>query len=434
MAEELALNGGPKAVTRTEELRTASRWPVYTDEEKAAVVAALEGENVYADTPRFEEEFAAYHGARYALAHSSGSAAIHAAYFAAGVGPGDEVLTSAYTWHLQVSQILALHAHPVFVDIEPKAACLDPADVQRNITPRTKAIAVVHPFGAPVAMDEMTAIGREHGIPVIEDCSHAHGATYHGKKVGTLGDIGCFSLQASKLMNGIEGGILITNNEQYYERSCVLAHYERIPSLKSEELRRFYDPSAPQAPTCFGFKYRMHPLAAAIARVQLRYLDERNAIRRRNLGYLTKRLSEAGRGVLVPPYEAPNTQRTWLNYICTYAGERGGVPRERFIEALQAEGLPATGGRTGYLPAYWNPLYAERVSIWAEGDPFDLPNIERKPVYERGLCPEAERFWQRTVGLPVLHREVSFELLDEMVHAVEKVVCELAGVQRRDSL
>jgi perosamine synthetase len=425
MPEGLALDGGPKAVTRADELSAASRWPVYSEAEKAAVLQVLESENVYAEAGKFEEEFAAYHGLRFALAHNNGTASLHAAYFAAGVRPGDEVITSAYTWHLQVSQILALHAVPVFCDIESRAACIDPADIRRKITPRTRAIVVLHPFGAPAPMDEIAALGREHGIPVIEDCSHAHGATYHGRKVGTLGDIGCFSLQASKLMNGIEGGVLITNSEEYYARACVLGHYERIPSLRSEEYRRFNDPASPQAPACFGFKYRIHPLAAAIARVQLRHLDDRNAIRRSNLCYLSRRITETGHGVLIPPYEARETERTWLNYICQYLAAPGGTPRETVIEALRAEGLPATGGRTGYLPVYWNPLYAERVGMWAEGDPFDLPAPEHRPVYPRGLCPEAERLGERTVGLPVLHHAVSRELLDEVAHAVEKVVCSM---------
>src|SRR5579862_1696426 len=214
MNATLALLGGPKAIARCEEMLTASRWPVYSDEEKAAVLEAMESDNIYASTPLFEQEFAAYHGVRYALAHCNGSSAIHAACFAVGVQPGDEVLTSAYTWHLQVGQILALHAIPVFCDIDPRSACIDPDEIRRKITGRTRAIVVVHPFGALAPMDEIVAIGKAHGIPVIEDCSHAHGARYRGRKVGTLGDIACFSLQASKLMNAIEGGILITNNQK----------------------------------------------------------------------------------------------------------------------------------------------------------------------------------------------------------------------------
>jgi dTDP-4-amino-4,6-dideoxygalactose transaminase len=429
MKQKLALLGGSQAITRSEELSHASRWPVFGEEEKAAVCETLDARNVYAVTPKFEEEFAAYHGAEFAVAQCNGSSTLHAAYFAAGVGPGDEVITSAYTWHLQVGQILALHALPVFCDIEPRAACIDPDDVRRKISQRTKAIAVLHPYGAVAPMDEIVAIGNEYGIPVIEDCSHAHGATYNGRKVGMLGDIGCFSLQGSKLMTAIEGGILITNNEEFYQRVCVLAHYERIPTLKSEKYRKFHNPEKVQAPTCFGFKYRMHPLAAAMARVQLRHLDEWNAVRRRNMCYLTRRLAEVGGDIFEPAYEAPGTERLWLNYICQYFADHAGVSREKFIQALSAEGLPASGGRAGYLPIYWNPLYEERTDMWGEGYPFDAPAVSRKMTYERGMCPEAEAFWQRTVGLPVLHQPVSSELLEEIVQAVSKVVNNIESLQ-----
>jgi len=425
MGEKLALMGGNKAVTRSEELAYATRWPAFSEEEKGAVIAALEGDAVYAPTAQFEEEFAAYHNARYAVAHCNGTATIHSAYFAVGVEPGDEVITSAYTWHLQVSQILALHGLPVFCDIDPRTGCIEPGEIRRKISNRTKAISVVHPFGCVAPMEEIVAIGKEHGIPVIEDCSHAHGATYRGQKVGTFGDIGCFSFQASKLITAIEGGMLITNNEEYYERVCLLGHYERIAKLRSEKYRQYSEPSKMMAPTCFGFKYRINPLAAALGRVQLSHLDEWNAVRRRNMGYLTKRIGEVGRGIFEPPYESPEMARTWLNYICLYQAELGGVRRERIIEALNAEGLPATGGRTGYLPVYWNPLYEGRHSMWGQGYPFDAPYVTHKVTYERGMCPVAEGYWQKTVGLPVLHWAVSGELLDEMVLAVEKVVSNL---------
>lgn len=424
MREDLALFGGKKGFTRTEELASATRWPVFSEEEKKAVCEVLEGENIYAPIEQFEREFAFYHGVKYALAHNNGTSSIHAALFAVGVEPGDEVITSAYTWHLQVTPIIALHAIPVFCDIEPKSACINPTDLKRKISKRTKAIVVVHPYGAVAPMDEITSLAQEHGIPVIEDCSHAHGAKYRGKKVGTLGDIGCFSLQASKLMTGIEGGVLITNNEEYYERACVLGHYERIPRLKIEKYRKYYQPEREMAPSCFGFKYRMHPLAAAIARVQLRHLDEWNSIRRHNMTYITKAINEVMNEIgdfFEPPYEAPNTERVWLNYICQYYADKSGVPRERLIEAFKAEGIPATGGRTGYLPVYWNPIYEER-SVWAKGYPFDAPYVSRRITYERGICPEAEKFWRRTVGLPVIHRRVSEDLLEEYVAAIAKVL------------
>jgi len=422
MKSELAIFGGQKAITEPEELKEASRWPVFTDEDKRAVGEVLDsGMAVYDIIPKFEEDLKKYFKVKFALAHNNGTSAIQTAYFAVGVEPGDEVITSSNTWHLQVSQILTLHAIPVFCDIETKTGTIDPDDIKRKISKRTKAIAVVHPFGALAQMDEIMAIGRKYGIPIIEDCSHAHGATYKNKKAGTIGDIGCFSLQASKLMTGIEAGFLITNNKEYYERSCILGHYERIPKLTIKKYSKYFDPQKEEAPACFGFKYRIHPLAAAIARNQLMHLDGWNKIRRENARYLTEQISKINKDILEPPYEAPQTERTWINYICQYFPDKTNVPREKVIEALCKEGLPATGGRTGYLPVYLNPLYQER-NMWAKGLPFDSPYVSHKIVYKKGMCPEAEKFWRRCIGLPVLHWKCSQKLLDEIVDAVAKVI------------
>jgi len=422
MSEVLAVHGGSPTVTMQEEMAAANRWPVITEETRALVNAAMDMANMYAPIAEFEKEFAAYEGAKYALAHNNGTSSIQAAYFAAGVQPGDEVLCPAYTWHLGVSQILTLHAIPVFCDIDPHTGCIAPEDIKRKLSPQTKAINVLHAFGAVAPMDEIIAVVREYNpnIAVIEDCSHAHGALYKGKKVGTLGDIGCFSLQGAKLMTAIEGGILITDHEEYYERAVLLAHYERIPQLRSEQYRK-YAPDYPGAPTCFGYKYRMHPWAAAMAREQLKHLDERNAMRRHNLEYLTQGIEELGDG-LTPPPETPGTCRTYLNYMCQYHAEKmDGIARDRFVEALNAEGLPATAGRAGYTPVYWNPLYQER-NMWAEGIPFDSPYTKRRVEYGDGICPEAETFWQRTVGLPSFPHPCEQAVLDQCLSAIAKVM------------
>ncbi|MCC6442685.1 MAG: DegT/DnrJ/EryC1/StrS family aminotransferase [Armatimonadetes bacterium] len=429
MSEKLALMGGPKTVTMSEEMNAANRWPVIGEEEQTAVLAAMKDPDIYGPITRLEQEFAAYHGSKFAVAHNNGTSCIQAAYFAVGVGPGDEVICPSYTWHLSVSQVLTLHAIPVFCDVDPQSGCIDPEDIKRKISPSTKAINVLHPFGAVAPMDEIMAIARERGLPVIEDCSHAHGATYKGKKVGTIGDVGCFSLQAAKLLTAIEGGIFITDNEEYYERAIVLGHYERIPKLKSEKWRKLVptDMRAPQAPTCYGYKYRMHPWAAVMALVQLAKLDRTSAARRANLDYLSDGIRSLGDG-LTPPYEAPGTRRTWLNYICQYHADRmQGVSRDRFVEALSAEGLPSTTGRAGYLPVYWNPLYEER-DMWAEGIPFDAPYVKRKVVYHRGDCPEAEAIWTRTVGLPTFPHPCDRALLDQCIEAVAKVTRNLDGL------
>jgi dTDP-4-amino-4,6-dideoxygalactose transaminase len=179
------------------------------------------------------------------------------------------------------------------------------------------------------------------------------------------------------------------------------------------------------APACFGFKYRIHPLAAAIAKIQLKHLDEWTRIRRTNMCKISDGIATAGGrndGIFEPPFDDPDSERVWLNYICLYYADKAGVTRSDLVEALNAEGLPASRGRTGYLPVYWNPLYEEKLDIWGEGYPFSAPYVESNIDYSRGLCPEAEAFHTRTVGLPVLHRSVGSELVDEYVGAVEKVL------------
>src|SRR5437870_194391 len=236
MGERLALLGGPPAVRHPEALAAATRWAWFSQDQREAVLAAMERTErnptlVYEENYALERDFIAYTGATYALAHNNGTSTIHSAYFAVGVQPGDEVLTSAHTWSFQVSQIVALRGIPVFCDVDPQTGCIDPNDIEDKITARTRAIAVVHCYGAVAPMDEVMGVARRHHLAVIEDCSHAHGATYKGRAVGTIGDIGCYSLNASKLVSGLECGVLITNNEDYFNRACVLGHYERLPKL-----------------------------------------------------------------------------------------------------------------------------------------------------------------------------------------------------------
>jgi dTDP-4-amino-4,6-dideoxygalactose transaminase len=430
MGEQLALLGGPKAVRHPEALARATTWAWFGQDQRDAVLAAMENTErdpalLYEENYALERDFVAFTGATYALAHNNGTSTIHSAYFAAGVQPGDEVLTSAHTWSFQVSQILALHGIPVFCDVDPQTGCIDPDDIEDKISPRTRAIAVVHCYGAVAPMDEVMVIARRHNLKVIEDCSHAHGATYKGQAVGTIGDIGCYSLNASKLVSGLECGVMITSSEDLFNRACLLGHYERLPALPPA-YRKYNDPGREMAPTSFGFKYRANPLGSALARAQLRSYPQRLAAQRRTMRALTRAL-EGISPAFVPPYEAPGTERVWLNYVGRYFSEQaGGVPRERFIAALKAEGIPATTGRAGYLPIYWNPIYEER-EVWAPGVPFDAPYTSRRVEYPRGLCPKAEALWPHQVGLPVVRHDCDPVVVEEIVAGVTKV---LRGIDR----
>jgi dTDP-4-amino-4,6-dideoxygalactose transaminase len=176
MKEQLALLGGPTTVTMRDEIAAAVKSPIIGEAEREAVLDAMSRSDIYSPTAEFEAEFAEYHGAKFALGHNNGTATLLAAYFAAGVEPGDEVICPAYTWHLAVSPILALHGIPVFCDVDPATGCISAEEIERRISPYTRAISILHPFGAVAPMDEIMAVAGKHGLPVIEDASHAHGA------------------------------------------------------------------------------------------------------------------------------------------------------------------------------------------------------------------------------------------------------------------
>jgi len=299
MKETLALFGGTKSVTA----ENKDHWPLITDEDVTAVTHLLrKGEISITDgsgiIQELEQAFAEYLGVQYALVQCNGTSTLHAALFAVGVGYGDEVIVPTYTWPSTASTVLLCNAIPVFCDIDPHTFCADPADIERKITSATKAIAVVHLWGHPAEMDEIMAIARRHGLAVVEDASHAHGATYKGRKVGTIGDVGCFSLQGSKALPGGEAGIAVTNNPDFFDRMLTFSHYGG--RIEKDSLTDRYTQFAF---TGFGPKYRVHPLAAAIARVQLKHLDEYIKARRQNLDYLTDGLATIPG--ITPPYTAP---------------------------------------------------------------------------------------------------------------------------------
>ncbi|HET7558378.1 MAG TPA: aminotransferase class I/II-fold pyridoxal phosphate-dependent enzyme, partial [Limnochordia bacterium] len=196
----LALFGGPKAVRS--EPGDLFTWPIITEEDEAAVLdvlrrGAMSGLDV---TAKFESEYAAWQGSRYALGANNGTAALHAAMFACGVGRGDEVICPSLTYWASAAPALALGATLVFAEVDPETLCLDPGDLEHRITPRTKAIVVVHYTAYPADMDRIMAIARRRGVKVIEDVSHAHGALYKGRKVGTFGDVACASLMSGKAL------------------------------------------------------------------------------------------------------------------------------------------------------------------------------------------------------------------------------------------
>ncbi len=393
-ARELAINGGRPLRNRpwSDNLTTG-------EEEKRAALEVLDGGylslfegSAQPDPPfsfwggpwvrRLEEEWAAAYGARYAVSMNSATSGLIAAIGALGLGYGDEVIVSPYTMTAAASCVLFYGAIPIFADVDPATGSLHPASVRERMTPRTRAILVVHQFGIPAEMGPMLELARTHGLKVIEDCAQAHGARYRGRPVGTLGDIGVFSLNVNKTIQSGEGGVCLTRQEALRERLALIRNH-------GEAVRG--------GTNIVGFNFRLTELAAAIALEQLRKLERLNRIRLELVEALSRALSR--HPFLIPPPECSHSafgegacgecRSTYYLYPLRFRAERIGISRSRFAAASRAEGIPLKEGYT--QPLYLQPLYQSRKAF-KHGYPFSAPeNQGSRTNYHAGACPAAER-------------------------------------------
>jgi dTDP-4-amino-4,6-dideoxygalactose transaminase len=413
IVERPAILGGLKAVTLDQ--REANRWPILTEEDEAAVLAVMrDGDlSLHPVTRKLEQDYREYFGVKHALAHCNGTAALLAAFFALDLRPGDEVIVPSATWWASVVPMLWVGAVPVFAESEDQRLGLDPEDVRRRITPRTRAIVVVHLWGMPSRMTELLAIAKQHKLAVIEDASHAPGATWRGRKCGTLGDIGIFSLQSQKLAPAGEGGMFLTNRDDLFERAALLGDIYRIHELPTEA-RRF-------CATSFGIKTRIAPMSAAIARVQLRHLDERNARRNANLLYLSERLEAMGLHTFLPP---AHVHRVYFEYLVRADPQRLGLPIPLLIEALQCEGCDVKQPR--YPLVHQQPLFTEGHCMKIARLPSETP----APVYRAADLPKTEQAGQNLIRLPAFP-SADRELLDQYVLAFRKVLAHAGQIAQQ---
>jgi perosamine synthetase len=415
VSTKLALLGGQKAVTADYQ----ESWPIIDNGTKEAVNQYMSGGELSIKDgsgilDEFENNFARFQGADYALVQNNGTSTLHAAFFAVGVGPGDEVIVPTYTWPSTANSILSCNATPVFCDINPKTLCADPADIERRITPQTKAIGVVHIWGHPGDMDAILKVAKKHNLKVVEDAAHAVGSTYKGRRVGTIGDVGCFSLQASKMLVGGEAGVAITNNPEYFDRMLVLSHYGG--RIEVDQITGKYNE---YAYTGMGPKYRVHPLAAVIANAQLKHLDEWIQLRGSNLDYI----SEGLRGLrgIEPFYTAPDcTRGAYYGYRVTYHPEElNNLPIARFIEALQAEGVEADLERYNLL--HREMLY-RGASHYEKVTGYKWPYAAMREIdYKDSDFPTAVDVHSRLISLPTFTHPCR-EVLDQYIAAFHKVV------------
>ena len=314
-------------------------WPEITPEDKAAVMAVLDRRVLSGvhgpEAVALEAEWAAYTGSKHVLSFNSGTAAIHSALFALGVGPGDEVITSAFSFSGSFHPILEQNAIPIFADIDERTYNLDVSQVAAKITDRTKALLPVHIHGLPADMDALLALGAQHGIPVVEDACQAHGATYHGKKAGTLGAMGCFSLNVTKNLSGGEGGFLNTDDSDLAERAKMIRTFGEKVGKEKEKIRPYFSHTV-------GWNYRTQELPAAFARSQLKRLDHYNGIAQRNGEYLTRELAKIPG--IITPYVPPDRTSIYHKYRIRFDPSAWNLNRPEveirnaFLAALEAEG------------------------------------------------------------------------------------------------
>lgn len=382
-------------------------WPVFGEEEEQRLLQVFRsGKWWYGDQVReFERQFAAFQDAAYAVTCCNGTVALQVALQAVGIGAGDEVLVPAYTFIATASAVYTVNAMPVFVDIDPNTWNMDLDAAEKAITPRTRAIMPVHFFGLPVDMDRVKALATRYQLKVVEDAAHCWGSQWRGKGLGAWGDIGGVSLQMSKNITSGEGGVILTDNADY-------AKYARsITNCGREENGLWYDHAV------IGGNYRLTELQAAILLGQMTRLLEQTHRRAENADYLTERLA-AIPGIRTVRSDSRVTRRAWHGYgIRLLSDEFGGLPRERFMAALQAEGVPAN-------PCYLWPVYKNRgfLELKGRGGPGRWPFCDVEIDYGRVNCPAAEKLCaEEAVVLPQQLLLGERADMDDVVAAVTKI-------------
>jgi dTDP-4-amino-4,6-dideoxygalactose transaminase len=415
-AIKLAIDGGEPEVTIPP---PHFRWPLIGPEEEEAVLRQLRsGDLSYGDragvVAELEDAFAAFHGLPYAMSTCSGTAALHAAYFALDLDPGDEVLAPAYTHLSTVVPMLQANLVPVLCDVEPESGNLDPVAAAARISPRTRAIVVTHQYGLVCDMDAILALAGRHGLRVVEDCSHAHGSTLRGRLAGTFGDVACFSLQAHKVVPAGEGGMLLTNDAAIFERAALLGHFRRPTAATSPAY-------APFVETGYGLKNRLHPLGAALGVVQLGKLPDRIVQRRANLEHFDRHVSGVpGVRPLATPPEA--SRGGYFRYLLHYLpDELGGLPVEHFVEAARAEGVREVAPGSLVKPLHLTSLFQTVDDrMYRTGWPRRGPHVRREHVHGPGDFPCAERFSELTLQFPAF-TEPSTGIVEAYCRALAKV-------------
>ncbi|RYD03466.1 hypothetical protein N752_20005 [Desulforamulus aquiferis] len=342
----------------------------------------------------FEKEIADYVGAKYAVAFSNGTAALHAACFAAGIGVGDEVITSPITFVASANCVLYMGGTPVFADINDQTYNIDPQEIERLITAKTKAIIPVDLTGLPANLDCIKEIAQKHKLIVIEDAAHALGAIYKDKKVGSLSDMTMFSFHPVKHITTGEGGIITTNKEEHYQRLIQFRNHGI-----TRETNKLLDNHGPwyYEMQMLGYNYRITDIQAALGISQLSKLD--NFIRTRKDYAQAYNAAFRDMEQIICPAELTDRISSWHLYIIRLNFDKLKVGRREIYEALLKENI---GVNVHYIPVYYQPYY-------------------QGLGYFKGLCPKAEKLYEEMITLP-LFPAMNWQDIKDVIDAVEKVI------------
>jgi len=414
---KLALFGGPKTIQTT-----FKRYnPIGAEEVEAArqvIESGVLSQFLGCWSPdfyggpkvqAFERQCEAYFGVKHAVTVNSWTSGLIAAVGAIGIEPGDEVIVTPWTMCASATAILHWNAIPVFADIESDTFNLDPASVEANITPYTKAIMAVDIFGHSADMDALMAIAERHGLKVITDSAQAPGTYYKGKVTGTLAHVGGYSLNYHKHIHTGEGGILVTNDDEYADRLRLIRnHAEAVVGNKGN------------ADLCnmVGHNFRLGEIECAIGIEQLNKLDGFVAGRQR----AAERLSQELRGLpgLRTPIVKEGCTHAYYVYPMVLDVEQLGVSRARIIEALEAEGIKGLAG--GYTNIHLLPMYQQKIAYGSKGFPWTSDICRRDVSYHKGICPVAERLHEFTyLGFAMCMHELADDDVDLIGQAFRKV-------------
>jgi perosamine synthetase len=419
---KLALKGGNPV--------RSTLFPAYNtigEEEKKAVMKVLDSGNLsqflgawhpdFLGGPTvkaFESDWCKAFGVSYAISVNSNTSGLFTAMGAIGVKPGDEVIVSPYSMSASAIAPLVYGGIPIFADIDPITFCMDPKSIEACITPRTKAILVVHIFGHPADMDAIMSIAKKHEVYVIEDCAQAPMAKYKGKFVGTIGDLGIFSLNYHKHIHTGEGGVIVTDNDYLADRCQMIRnHAENVVAPKDVQ----------DLTNLFGFNYRMTEIESAIGIEQLKKLENLLEARISNVKFLNERLFQF-EALTLQPELTDSSVHTYYIHPIKYNKEISGIERSLFVDALKAElpsailreTAPLIGG--GYVkPLYLQPIYQKKAA-WAFDPLLNKADVE----YNIGLCPVAEKMhFEELITHEFMRPGMAISDLEDVVDAFEKV-------------